>query len=130
MKTIHEIPQDERYPFDYFKVGDGATRHLYSDSHAGTVIKVSKNGKRVWIQDDDAKLDPNFKPEIIPGGFVGRCVNQNEQRYTYERNPEGTIREFSIRKWRGRYVWTTKGSNPDGRQEITLGRHKFHDYNF
>lgn len=128
--TIHDIEQNERYPFDIFKVGDGATKRGYSDAHAGTVIKVSPNGKRVWIQRDKATLDPSFKPEFIPGGFAGHCTNQDEQTYTYERDPEGQVYEVSLRKWRGRYCWTAKGCSPDGRQHAALGRREFYDYNF
>lgn len=130
MKTINEVPQDKKYPFDTFKVGDGATMSGYTDLYAGTVIEVSKNGKRVKVQHDDAKLNPSFKPNIVPGGFSGHCTNQEEQTYTYTQNPEGHVSEFSIRKWRGRYVWTSKNQTPDGRMGISLGRRKFHDYNF
>ena len=130
MKNITDIPQDERYPFAIFKVGDGASCGGYSDSHAGTIIAVSKNGKRVTWQQDVATLDPNFKPEFVAGGFAAHCTNQHEQSYTYERDPNGSIREFSIRKWRGRYVWTPLGGTPDGRQQLFGGRYEFYDYNF
>lgn len=94
------------------------------------MVWVSKNGRQVEVRRDTAILDPNFKPEIIPGGFVGHCINQNEQSYTYEENLNGQVSRFSLRKWRGLYVWTAKGTAPGGRQELSKGRKKFHDYNF
>ena len=130
MKHISEVPQNVKYPFDLFKVGDGVTMPGWSDSIAGTVISVSKNGKRVVVQEDKASLDPTFKPNFIPGGFCAHCTNQQEQSYTYERNEIGALYDFSIRKWRGRYMWTRIGSRPDGGQKLYLGRNKFYDYNF
>jgi len=130
MKTIQEVPQDSRYPFDIFKVGDGCTYHMYSDAHAYTVIKVSKSGKKVLVQRDKATLSKDFKPEVIPGGFAGHCINQREQSYTYERDEEGLTRSFSLRKWRGRYVWCQTGTHCDGRMELGKDRHEFYDYNF
>lgn len=111
------IKIEERRELD---VGDGCTYHLYTDAEACTVIK--KTPKTITIQEDTATLDPNFKPEWIAGGFAGHCTNQNEQSYTYEPNPNG--RKITAR-WsdkRGGYVYMDK--------VITVGRNKFHDYNF
>jgi len=130
MKTIQDVPQDSRYPLPIFKVGDGATYRMYSDAKAGTIIEVSKSGKQVVMQKDKATLDPNFKPDIVPGGFSGHCVNQNDQTYTYEADPEGSTIKFTVRKWRGRYVWTVAGTTPDGRMQLGEGRNEFYDYNF
>lgn len=106
-----------------FQAGDGATVHLYTDAHAYTVIDVSHGGKRVTLQQDTATLDPSWKPEIIPGGFAGHCVNQDSQRWTYETNPDGAIVTASLTK-RG---WRVGGQNG---QRVTKGRRQFHDYNF
>lgn len=102
------------------EVGDGCTYHLYSDAQACTVVK--RTAKTITIQEDTAIIDPDFKPEWIAGGFAGHCTNQNEQTYTYERNPNG--RKITAR-WsdkRGGFVYMDK--------LITVGRHQFHDYNF
>jgi hypothetical protein len=125
---IVNLPQHPEYPFDIFKIGDGATELMHSDSKAGTVIKISPNGRRVWVQRDIVTLDPDFKPNIIPGGFCGHCTNQADQRYTYKADPEGSVKVFSLKKWRGRYVWTS--GNPDGYMRLVLGRSEFYDYNF
>lgn len=105
------------------KVGDGVTFHLYSDAHACTVIKVTKC--TVTVQQDTATIDPNFKPEFIAGGFAGHCTNQNEQTYTYERNPNGAVSTY---RWSNKYNRYQGGG--DGSIVLTKGRREFYDYNF
>jgi hypothetical protein len=113
----HDICVEKRRELD---VGDGCTFHLWSDSHACTVIK--RTPKTITIQRDKAVLDPNFKPEWIPGGFAAHCTNQDEQRYTYERDPKGEIITARWSEKRGGFIYLDK--------IITTGRHEFYDYNF
>lgn len=103
------------------KVGDGVTIKYWSDRHAATVIKVTNC--TVTVQRDKATLDPNFKPEWIAGGFAGHCTNQDEQTYTYERDPKGEIKTF---RWSNRYG---RYGQPNDLQ-LFKGRHEFYDYNF
>lgn len=103
-------------------VGDGATVCHYSDSTACTIIRISASGKTIWIQEDIATLADDWKPEIIPGGFSGHCVNNHSQSYTYKPNPEGKVYRASLRK-DGR-IRTTSG------ERVTEGRYHFYDYNF
>ena len=102
------------------QVGDGVTYHVWSDAQACTVIK--RTAKSITIQEDEATLDPNFKPEWIEGGFAGHCTNQNEQTYTYKSNPTG--RKITAR-WSDKY-----GAFMYSGKAITNGRHQFYDYNF
>ncbi len=102
-------------------LGGGATVCHYSDRTACTVIRISPSGKTIWVQEDTAALD-GWKPEFIPGGFVGHCVNNSGQTYKYSPNPEGVVHRASRRK-DGRFR-TTNG------QAVVPGRHHFHDYNF
>ena len=104
-------------------VGDGVTIHLFSDAHAGTVIKKTKCS--ITVQQDKATIDPNFKPEFVVGGFAGHCTNQNEQTYTYERDPNGTVQTF---RWSNKYNRYQGGG--DGSVTVTKGRREFYDYNF
>lgn len=104
-------------------VGDGVTLCLYSDRHAYTVI--AKTAKTITIQRDKATLDPNFKPQWEVGGFAGHCTNQDEQKWTYERNPNGEIKKCYWSERLGRY--TTGG---DQSIRISPGRREFYDYNF
>jgi hypothetical protein len=102
-------------------VGGGATVCHYSDRTACTVIRISPSGKTVWMQEDTAVLD-GWKPEFIPGGFSGHCVNNTEQRYAYQSDPQGAIYRASVRK--DGKLRTTNG------ERVISGRHHFHDYNF
>ena len=103
------------------KVGDGVTINLWTDRHAATVIK--KTAYSVTVQRDIATLSPEFKPERIPGGFAGHCINQDEQTYTYERAPKGHIETFRSSKKYGQY-------GTPGNPSLSKGRHEFYDYNF
>lgn len=104
-------------------IGDGVTMYLWSDAHACTVI--AKTAKTLTIQRDKASLDPNFKPEWIPGGFAAHCTNAEDQEWTYEPDPNGEIIKCRWSEKRGR--WQT-GS--DGSIRIGRGRHEYYDYNF
>ena len=101
--------------------GDGATICHHSDRTACTVVRVTPGGNTLYLQPDIARLD-GWKPEIIPGGFDGHCVNNHEQRYTYEADPTAPLHRATRRK-DGRFR-TTNG------ERVIPGRHHFHDYNF
>ena len=103
------------------KVGDGATICYWSDREACTIIKVTKS--TVTVRRDKAKLDPDFKPEFIPGGFSAHCTNQGEQTYTYEPDPDGHVTTFHWSKKFGTY-------GTPGNLRLIRGRHEFYDYNF
>jgi hypothetical protein len=105
------------------EVGDGVTMCLWSDRHAYTVI--ARTAKTLTIQQDKATLDPNFKPEWIPGGFAGHCTNSEDQEWSYERDPNGRIEKC---RWSEKYGRWQTGS--DGSIKIIRGRHEYHDYNF
>ena len=105
---------------DYAKAGDGATLNYYTDSKAYTIIK--RTAKTLTLQRDKATLNPDFKPDFIPGGFMGTVINQDEQSYTYEPDKNGAVIKayWSDRK---------KGFYSDGLY-VSAGRHEFYDYNF
>ena len=103
------------------KVGDGATVNLFSDRHAGTIIKVTK--ATITIRQDRAILDPKFKPEWIPGGFAAHCTNQENQSYTYEPDENGSETTIHWSKKFNRY-------GTPGNVTASKGRHEFYDYNF
>lgn len=101
--------------------GDGVTVNLYTDRHAYTVI--SRTAKTLRIQRDKATLSKDYKPEFIPGGFSAHCTNNNDQRYDYERDPDGEIKTA---------YWSEAKCcfQVEGSLMITPGRHEFYDYNF
>lgn len=104
-------------------VGDGVTMCLYSDRHACTVI--AKTAKTITVQRDKATLDPNFKPKWEPGGFSAVCLNQHEQKWNYERDPNGEVTRCYWSEKLGRYT-----TGRDQSVWISPGRHEFYDYNF
>ncbi len=113
-----EYETTERYNV---KIGDGVTIHYYSDSHAGTIIDRTKNS--ITIQQDKATLKSDWKPEFIPGGFAGHCINQEDQEYVYERDDNGRIYKAYWSKVKGRFV-------ADKCLSISNGRQEYYDYNF
>ncbi len=119
-KRIREFDERRLVPSNA-KVGEGATVLYYTDRKAGTIVKATK--KMIVIREDKATLDPEWKPEFIPGGFVGTVINQNEQTYTYEPNPNG--RETKL-FWSDKYQTYGQPNN----LRAMKGRHEFYDYNF
>ena len=114
-----EKPIRSRF-YQGLEVGDGVTVHLYCDAEAYTIIK--RTAKTLTLQRDIATLDPNFKPKFIEVGFCARCVNQNEQTYTYERDRGGIVITARWSDKHGAFMYLGK--------VVTAGRHEFYDYNF
>jgi hypothetical protein len=114
-------------------VGEGATKHLYSDSHAYTVERVSPSGKTAWIRRDKATLlngPDSGEPDalkVYPGGFAAHTTGV--QRYRYEPDPDGKLVKVT-RRQNGRWKvsgWPTR--SPGG--VVTFGHRREHyDYNF
>jgi hypothetical protein len=103
------------------KVGTGATYEGWTDRRPYEVVRVVSE-KCLEVRSMKAELDPEWKPEIISGGFVGHCVNQRDQKWIISSDSEAsTIRiRLGKRGWRDAYG----GS-------YTVGQAvKFHDYNF
>lgn len=57
-------------------------------------------------------------------------MNQHELKFDITENLNGRTQVYTLRKWRGRYVWTPKGSTPDGYMRLCHGWCAFRDYNF
>jgi hypothetical protein len=105
---------------DNVEVGEGVTIQLFSDAHAGTVIR--KTVKSVTVRRDKATLKDSFKPEFHAGGFAAHCSNQSQQEYNYERDPEGETITF---RWSDKFqAYQSKG------RFLKKGRKEFYDYNF
>lgn len=99
-----------------------ANLHGYTDIHPYEVVRIISE-KTIEIREMKSELDPNWKPEMIPGGFAAHCTNQNDQTYTYSSNDQ--VQTIRIRK------------RKDGRWYSAYGRHvlsdqpkRFYDYNF
>lgn len=95
-------------PLKIPRIGDGATRILYSDRHACTVVYVSPSGKTVTVQDDRAeRIDKNGMSDA--------------QEYIYHQNLAGEKTTFRYTK-RG---YTARG------QSLSIGeRDEYYDYSY
>lgn len=119
-----------------FKVGDLATRHGWSDSHAGRIVEVRKNGREVLFQEDKAELlnsSGSGEPDALkfsPGGFVGHT--SGTQRWKCEVNTDGATYRFSRRLTKaGAVRWKLVGQStraPGG--TLSPGQHHYYDFNF
>jgi len=128
--NINNIPQCPGHTFSVFSLGDHCGMVGWSDIDPGTVIKVSPNGRRVTVQEDKATLLNKHELVFHQGGFAAHCSNQSIQKYAYDRDERGVLHKFSLKHWRGRYVWTRTSATPDGKQALRKGWRKFYDYNF
>lgn len=120
VEKIREFGQRKLLPSNVV-LGMGATICYWTDREAGTIVRVTP--KTITIQRDKATLSPEFKPEFIPGGFAGTVINQDEQEYTYEPDPNGRKMTF---RWSEKHQ--TYGQ--PGNLRAIRGRHEFYDYNF
>lgn len=58
----------------------------YSDIEPCEVVRVVSD-KCLEIRRMKAERDPAWKPEILPGGFAGVCVNQSSQKWVIQSDP-------------------------------------------
>ncbi len=93
------------------EVGMGATICYWSDRHAATIIQVTRNGKRIVLQEDIAiRTDSNGMSEM--------------QTYQFERDPNGALHIATKRK-DGSYRIT------GGKTRVSIGnRSEYYDYSF
>jgi len=93
------------------EVGDGATLVYVSDREPATVIKVSKSGHKIVVQEDASTRTDN--------NGMSEC-----QVYKFKRNRSGLTREATRRK-DGSY--RVKGTQ----MRVLIGlRSKYYDYSF
>lgn len=99
-----------------------ANLHGYSDIEPYEIVRVISD-KTIEVRNMSAERDPNWKPEIIPGGFAGHCVNQNEQRWIITPRLDAPVVRIRLGKkgWRNKYGALFVLSNRP---------FKYYDYNF
>ncbi len=100
-----------------------ANRLGYSDVKPCEIIR-HVSAKTIEIRDMRSERDPTWKPEIIPGGFAGHCVNQHTQRWNITSDPEGRVTRIRLNN---RGVW----KDSHGRKyQLSDTPRRFYDYNF
>ncbi len=104
-------------------VGMGSTEIGWTDREPFHIVKVC-TATKIVVRAAKAERDTTWKPEIIPGGFVGHCVNNSEQRWFITPGEPGA-REVELRRHKdGR--WYSKNGVRFGVGYAA----KHYDYNF
>jgi len=97
----------------------------YSDVNPNEIIKRVSD-ITLEIRRMDAVRSPDWKPEIIAGGFAGHCVNNNEQKNAWIITSNTDNGTFRIRKNK-QGVWKDKWGN---RYFLSDKPVKKYDFNF
>lgn len=93
----------------------------WSDVNPYEVIR-EVSAKCLEVREMKAERDPSWKPDIIPGGFSGHCINQSEQRWNIEPDEDAPVERIRL----GKNGWKGKA----GRFVLSDKPVKFYDYNF
>ena len=95
--------------------------HMYSDSKAFRITRMTPSGKTAYVRRVQATKDPEWKPETVPGGFAGHTTNNREQRWVYGDlvGPEIAVRQTK-KGWRSKL----------GNHSLSEEPFEFYDYNF
>lgn len=94
------------------KVGDKCTMHLWSDSHACQVVRVSPSGKTMWIKRNAVVADKTKEGGM---GHQNWIIHENEFQSDHEmkitKRKDGKWREtrsnlyVSLGQWHEYYDW-------------------------
>ena len=98
-----------------------ANRLGWSDINPYEVVRVVSE-KTLEVRAMKAVRDPQWQPIFVPGGFCGTVINQNDQEWIIESNPDAPVERIRL----GKKGW--KGSG--GRFQLSDAPVKFYDYNF
>lgn len=115
-------------------IGDGVTVSVWTDRDAYTIIK--KTPTTITLRADKAELINRDELRFDVGGFFAHCENPEDQRYSYEADPQGREINISLRRWtdedgnerRKWKRWRTRTFEPGG--NAYAGRRAFRDFNF
>ena len=108
--------------------GEYVTQTMYSDAHPFVV--VSRTAQTITVLPVRTKLDPDWKPNILPGGFCGHCTNQETQTYIYD-GVDHDAKLTVLRLKKSRYYGSDKlWNSPKLGEFCANGADRFHDYNF
>ncbi len=105
--------------------GEYLTETMHSDTCPWVV--VSRTEKTITVAPVLTERDPEWTPNIIPGGFVGHCTNQDEQTWLYAGVDTGRL---TLRLRKSRYYGSDKLWGSNGREFIANGARRKYDYNF
>ena len=95
------------------------TEYGYSQSYPW--VEIRRTEKTVTLAKVNVVKDPDWKPEIHPGGFAGHCSNQQSQTWLFDGIDHENTRTIRLTK-KG---WAFKGTT--FREGVAR---EFYDYNF
>lgn len=102
-------------------VGMGVTEIGWTDREPWEVVAVSPDGLSCDIRPMQAVSDPDWKPDFVPGGFVGHTFNDRERKWILSSMPGASTKRIRLCK-KG---WSLH------KQPYMMGRAiKFYDSNF
>ena len=99
-----------------------ANRYGWSDVDPYEIVRVISS-KTLEVRPMKADRDESWKPNFVPGGFVGTVTNQCEQRWTITSDAACPI----IRIRLGKQGWKDARGN---RFQLADAPRKFYDFNF
>lgn len=104
-----------------YAIGTGATEIMWTDRMPYEV--VGYRGKcGLVLRAMSATLNPNWKPEVVVGGFSGHTLNNHTQEWRITSNPNG---ETVTARFTKRGYWAS------GTRRFSIGTAvRFHDFNF
>ncbi len=123
MKANWEMSREEKIAAKK-EIKAYANRCGYSDVEPYEVVRVISD-KTVEVRLMDAELAPGSKPEIIPGGFAGHCVNNRDLEYVIKSNPDRLTKR--IRWSEAKLEWRDKSG---ARYSMNDKPVRYYDYNF
>lgn len=95
----------------------------YSDVNPFEIVRRVSD-KTIEIRAMDSERDPDWKPKFIPGGFSAHCVNQSEQRWNIQSNPDNPVIRIRLQK-------SGQWKDAHGRRfDLHDSPIRFYDYNF
>jgi hypothetical protein len=94
----------------------------YSDIVPFEVVRVISE-KTVEIREMNATIVDGWKPEIMVGGFLGHCTNNNTQEYTYSTREDSPVIRARLQK-------NGKWKSIHGEHRMSDKPKRFYDYNF
>ena len=119
-KTTGDFVREYQYAVE-------AVEYKYANMHGWTdiipfeIVRVV-SPKTIEIRAMDGKIEEDFKPDAVAGGYFGHTKNQDEQRYSYKSLSDAPV----IKARLGKKGWKSQF----GRHVLNSKPVKFYDYNF
>lgn len=86
-------------------------------------VEIKRTAKTVTVAKVNVAPDPEWKPEMIPGGFCAHCTNQSKQTWLFDSISEDYTRTIRLNK-NGEYRFKSSTKYIEDRAV------EFYDYNF